>query len=80
MSSSSTTTDPKPPLKLTVEIIDKMMELRLAVKGDDWDEKAWDELMEFLWGSEQHGGALPDLLVLARVALEHLNTVIVRKD
>lgn len=67
-----------PPLKLTVEIIDRLIAFG-SLEGKALDP-VWDEYMELLYGDgKTHSGALHDLCVLARVALEHLNVVIVQR-
>ena len=61
--------------KITVELLDKLLEQ--AKSGDDIEDPGWDELMEIIWGDEKFEGAIRDILILARVAVDHLNVVIV---
>ena len=60
--------------KLTVELIDEL----LRIHDVDLDDPDWERYMEMLWGMEGEEGIMLDLLVLARVALEHINVVIVQ--
>ena len=57
------------PVKLTLEILDKL----IATLPLDVDDPAWEDFHELLWGKNQDSGVMLDLLVLARVALVHLS-------
>lgn len=60
--------------KITVELLDKM----LSADADEGKDADFDELMEVLWGDERFEGVFRDVLILARVAVDHLNVVIVQ--
>lgn len=63
---------PKTELKhrrLTLELIDKMLDLYREEPGD----ANWDKFMELFWGKADEEAIILELLTLARVALVHLN-------
>lgn len=60
--------------KLTVELIDRLLDLQAEEHGE-----LADEFMEAIWGRDGEEGVLRDLLILARVALDHINVVIIER-
>lgn len=55
------------PRRLTLEVLDQMLDLYRKEPGD-----GWDAFMELLWGKASEDDVMIDLLTLARVALVHL--------
>lgn len=55
--------------RLTLELIDKMLDLYREEPGD----ANWDKFMELFWGKSDEEAIVLELLTLARVALVHLN-------
>lgn len=57
--------------KLTVELVDQMLDLYREEPGD----QNWDVFMEILWGKANEDSFMLELLTLARVALMHLQSI-----